>query len=72
MPRQHLTGFQRVPIENPFRYRSIAVGGFLEDGTSLPEANESHENKGKAEGGCVKDDDRLTRALALRAPVDTI
>ena len=35
VPRQHLTGFQRVPIENPFCYRSIAVGGFLEDGTSL-------------------------------------
>ena len=35
VPRQHLTGFQRVPVENPFRYRSVAVGGFLEDGTSL-------------------------------------
>ena len=34
-PRQHLTGFQRVPIENPFCYHSVAVGGFLEDGTSL-------------------------------------
>ena len=35
MPRQHLTGFQRVPVENPFCYRSVANGGFLEDGTSL-------------------------------------
>ena len=28
-------GLQRVPIENPFCYRSVAIGGFLEDGTSL-------------------------------------
>ena len=26
---------QQVPVANPFRYRSIAVGGFWEDGTSL-------------------------------------
>ena len=35
MPRQHSTGFQRVPVENPFRCRSVAVGAFWEDGTSL-------------------------------------
>ena len=35
MPRQHLTGLQRVPIANPFRYRSVTVVGFLEDRTSL-------------------------------------
>ena len=28
-------GFQWVPIEIPFRFCSVAVGGFLEDGTSL-------------------------------------
>ena len=28
-------GSQRVPIGNPFHCRSIAVGAFLEDGTSL-------------------------------------
>ena len=35
VPHQHLIGLQRLPIENPFHYRSVAVGGFLEDGTSL-------------------------------------
>ena len=35
MPCQHLTGLQRVPIANPFHYCSVAVGGFLEDVTSL-------------------------------------
>ena len=37
MPHQHSTGFQRVPVENPFRCRSVAVGAFWEDGTSLPQ-----------------------------------
>ena len=35
VPCYYLTGLQWVPIENPFHYCSIAVGGFLEDGTSL-------------------------------------
>ena len=35
VPHQHLTGFQWVPVENPFRCRSVTVGGFLEHGTSL-------------------------------------
>ena len=35
VPRQHLTGLQRGPIANSFRYRSVAVGGFLEDGTTV-------------------------------------
>ena len=35
VPHKHLTGLQRVPVANPFRYRSVTVGGFLEDGTSL-------------------------------------
>ena len=35
MPRQHSTGFQRVPVENPFRCRFVAIGAFWEDGTSL-------------------------------------
>ena len=34
VPRQHSTGFQWVPVENPFHCHSVAVGGFLEDGTS--------------------------------------
>ena len=35
VPCQHLTGFQWVPVENPFRCRSVAIRGFLEDGTSF-------------------------------------
>ena len=37
VPHQHSAGLQRVPIANPFQYRSVVVGGFLEDGTSLIE-----------------------------------
>ena len=35
VPRQISMVLQRVPVENPFFYRSVAVGGFLEDRTSL-------------------------------------
>ena len=38
VPCQHLTGLQWVPIANPLRYRSVAIGGFWEDGTSLVSA----------------------------------
>ena len=36
-----------------------------------PKLDESDENEGEEEGGYVQGDDRLTRVLALRAPVDT-
>ena len=36
-----------------------------------PKIDESDENEGEEGGGYVKEDDRLTRVLALRAPVDT-
>ena len=36
-----------------------------------PELDESDENEGEEGGGYVQGDDRLTRVLALRAPVDT-
>ena len=36
-----------------------------------PELDESDENEGEETGGYVQEDDRLTRVLALRAPVDT-
>ena len=36
-----------------------------------PELVESDENEGEEGGGYVQGDDRLTRVLALRAPVDT-
>ena len=36
-----------------------------------PELDESDENEGEEGGGYVQEDDRLTRVLALRAPVDT-
>ena len=35
------------------------------------ELDESDENKGEEGGGYVQEDDRLTRVLALRAPMDT-
>ena len=38
MPLQHLTGLQWVPVANWFYYYSVAGGGFLEDGTSLPQS----------------------------------
>ena len=34
-PHQILMGLQRVAVANPFYYRSVTVGGFWEDGTSL-------------------------------------
>ena len=36
-----------------------------------PELDESDENEGEEGGGYVQGDDRFTRVLALRAPVDT-
>ena len=36
-----------------------------------PELDESDEKEGEEGGGYVQEDDRLTRVLALRAPVDT-
>ena len=36
-----------------------------------PELDESDKNEGEEGGGYVQGDDRLTRVLALRAPVDT-
>lgn len=36
-----------------------------------PEVDESEENEGEEEGGYVNEEGRLTRILALRAPVDT-
>ena len=36
-----------------------------------PGDSESDENEGEEGGGYVQGDDRLTRVLALRAPVDT-
>ena len=37
VPRQYLKVLRQISIANPFHYRSVAVGGFLEDGTSLPQ-----------------------------------
>ena len=39
--------------------------------TTNPELDESDENEGEEGGGHVQEDDRLTRVLALKAPVDT-
>ena len=39
--------------------------------STKPEVGESDENEGEEEGGYVQEDDRLTRVLALRAPMDT-
>ena len=36
-----------------------------------PELDESDKNEGEEGGGYIQEDDRLTRVLALRAPVDT-
>ena len=36
-----------------------------------PELDESEKNEGEEGGGYVQKDDRLTRVLPLRAPVDT-
>ena len=36
-----------------------------------PEINESDQNEGEEEGRYVQEDERLTRVLDLRAPVDT-
>ena len=38
---------------------------------TIPELDESDENEGEEGGGYVQEDDRLTRVLALRVPVDT-
>ena len=40
VPHQYLTVLQWVPDADPFHYRSFAVGGFLEDGTSLPSVDD--------------------------------